>query len=162
MQKSGFLFRAWYYFRLGYGTYLTFVLGIGTTLVTVYYLAINNISVLKNLFPQFYIFATFGFVTGVPLSCILGWFHVKGSGIFKSEQDITMEANPYNYRIPPGYWQECFVPLYLELMNGMEKMLDKQQLLTEEEKKEITLLKEKLRKLENGGYVGTPRTKAMV
>lgn len=44
-----FLFRCWYYFRIGYSTYLTFLLGFATTLVTVYYLAINNIPALKPI-----------------------------------------------------------------------------------------------------------------
>ena len=36
------IYRAWYYFRLGYSTYLTFILGYVSTLVTVCYLAIKN------------------------------------------------------------------------------------------------------------------------
>ena len=160
MQKSNFLFRAWYYFRIGYGTYLTFVLGIVTTLVTVYYLAINNIPFLQSVFPAFWIFSVISLIVGIPSAVILGWFHVKGSAIFKSEQDITMEANPYNYKIPPGFWQEAFAPLYLELLKGMAKMLDKQNLLTNEEQEQIKQLEKKLETLIQGGYVGTPKTKA--
>jgi hypothetical protein len=160
MQKSNFLFRVWYYFRIGYGTYLTFILGIGSTLITVYYLAINNIALLKELFPQFWFFSVISLVLGIPVACILGWFHVKGSSIFKSEQDINAEANPYNYKIPPGYWQEAFVPLYLELLKGMARMLNKQALLTVEEQEHIKQLEQKLESLIEGGYIGTPRTKA--
>jgi len=160
MQKSNFLFRVWYYFRMGYGTYLTFVLGIVTTLVTVYYLAINNIPFLQSVFPAFWVFSVISLIVGIPSAVMLGWFHVKGSAIFKSEQDITMEANPYNYKIPPGFWQEAFVPLYLELLKGMAKMLDKQKLLTKGEQEQIEQLEKKLETLIEGGYVGTPKTKA--
>jgi hypothetical protein len=160
MQKSNFLFRLWYYFRVGYGTYLTFVLGVVTTLVTVYYLAINNIPALKSVFPAFWIFSVISLIIGIPVSCGLGWFHVKGSAIWKSEQDITMEANPYNYKIPPGYWQDAFTPLYLELLKGMAKMLDKQKLLTADEQAQIEQLERKLETLIQGGYLGTPKTKA--
>ncbi len=160
MQKSNFLFRIWYYFRIGYGPYLTFILGIATTLVTVYYLAINNIPFLQSIFPAFWVFSLISLIVGIPAACILGWFHIKGSAIFKSEQDITMEANPYNYKIPPGFWQEAFAPLYLELLKGMAKMLEKQALLTGEEREQIKQLEKKLETLIEGGCIGTPRTKA--
>jgi len=52
-----FVFRMWYYFRLGYTTHLTFLLGFATALITVYYLAITNIQVLLNVFPHFFWFA---------------------------------------------------------------------------------------------------------
>ena len=39
-------------------------------------------------------------------------------------------------------------------------MLDKQKLLTEEEHEQIKQLEKKLETLIEGGYVGTPKTKA--
>ena len=88
----------WYYFRVGYSTYLSFLLGFATTLVTVYYLAITNIPVLEALFPHFGIFAVIALIVGVPTACIIGWFHLKGSSLWKSEIDIGVEANPYLYK----------------------------------------------------------------
>jgi hypothetical protein len=126
----------------------------------VYYLAINNIPFLQSIFPAFWVFSLISLIVGIPAACILGWFHIKGSAIFKSEQDITMEANPYNYKIPPGFWQEAFAPLYLELLKGMAKMLEKQALLTGEEREQIKQLEKKLETLIEGGCIGTPRTKA--
>jgi hypothetical protein len=160
MKKTNFIFRVWFYFRMGYGTYLTFILGIGSTLVTVYYLAINNITFLQSVFPAFWIFSVISLVVGIPAAVILGWYHVKGSGIFMSEQDITVEANPYNYKVPPGFWQEAFTPVYLELLKGMAKMLDKQGLLNAEEQEQIKQLENKLETLIQGGFIGTPKTKA--
>ena len=49
--------RAWYYFRLGYSTYLTFLLGYVSTLITVYYLAIKNMADLLSIFPHSALFA---------------------------------------------------------------------------------------------------------
>jgi len=145
---------------MGYGTYLTFILGVVSTLVTVYYLAIESIPFLQSFFPAFWIFSVISLVIGIPSAVILGWYHVKGSGIFMSEQDITVEANPYNYKVPPGFWQEAFTPVYLELLKGMAKMLEKQGLLTAEEQEQIKQLETKLETLIQGGFVGTPRTKA--
>jgi len=73
------LFRAWYYFRVGYSTYLTFLLGFVSTIITVYYLAINNISFLKVVFPSFWIFSILAITVGVPLAIFSGYFHVKRS-----------------------------------------------------------------------------------
>jgi hypothetical protein len=42
----------------------------------------------------------------------------------------------------------------------MAKMLDKQKLLTKGEQKQIEQLEKKLETLIQGGYVGTPKTKA--
>jgi hypothetical protein len=72
MAKLGFLARLWFYFRTGYSTYLTFLLGYMSTLITVYYLAIKNIPELLDLFPRFVPFAVLSTVIGAPLSIIVG------------------------------------------------------------------------------------------
>mgnify|MGYP006269730255 CR=1 FL=1 len=159
MSVSGFVYRMWYYFRIGYGTYLTFLLGFATTLVTVYYLAIKNIPDLLEVFPRFVPFAVLSVVVGVPLSVAIGWYHMKGTAIWQSELDITAEANPYLYKMYPGYWREVFTPVYLEVLKSMEKMLEKQGMLTDDDKKRLDDLEQKLRTLIEGGYVGTPKTR---
>lgn len=78
MKLSNFVFRMWFYFRMGYGTYLTFLLGFLTTLITVYYLAINNSPILLDIFPRFWLFAAIATVIGIPIGVLLGWFHMKG------------------------------------------------------------------------------------
>jgi len=159
MQVSRFLYRMWFYFRVGYSTYLTFLLGFATTIVTVYYLAIQNIQFLLDVFPHFFPFAVLVIVVGVPLSCIIGWIHMKGSALWRSEIDINVEANPYLYKMYPGYWKEVFTPLYLELLHGMKTMLEKEKMLTKDDKERIESLEDKLRKLLEGGYVGSPRAR---
>jgi len=160
MKGSRFVFRMWYYFRVGYSTYLSFLLGFATTFVTVYYLAITNIPALQSVFPHFGFFALVALIVGVPTACLIGWFHMKGSALWKSEVDITAEANPYLYKMYPGYWQEAFTPLYLELLSGMKKILEKEGMLSEEERERIRDLEDKLETLIKGGYVGVPKTRA--
>ena len=160
MGGSRFVFRMWYYFRVGYSTYLSFLLGFATTIVTVYYLAITNIPALQAVFPHFGLFVIIGLLVGVPTSCLVGWFHMKGSSLWKSEVDITVEANPYLYKMYPGYWIEAFTPLYLELLGGVKKILEKEGMLSEEERRRIKDLEEKLEMLMKGGYVGVPKTRA--
>jgi hypothetical protein len=111
--KITFVGRLWYYFRIGYSTYLTFLLGYVSTLVTVYYLAIKNIPTLLDLFPRFVPFAILATAIGVPLSVGIGSVHLKRSPAYSSEIDIGMEANPYNYSSHPATARKswCLWPL---------------------------------------------------
>ncbi len=150
-------YRAWYYFRIGYATYLTFLLGFVSTMITVYYLAVKNIQSILQIFPNFGPFAVISTLIGVPLSIATGWIHLKRSKLYSSELDVGVEANPYNYKMQPGYWKEVFTPLYLELLVQSERMLEAQGLLSETDRGRMEDLQKKLRTLIEGGYIGTPR-----
>jgi hypothetical protein len=147
----------WYYFRVGYSTYLTFLLGYASTLVTLYYLAIKNMPALLDIFPNFLPFAILSTLVGAPVSVLVGWIHFKRSPLFSSEADIATEANPYYFKVPPGYWQEVIMPFYLESLNLMKRLLEAQQLLPEEDRARIKHLEQLLDVLIRGGYVGNPR-----
>jgi len=153
--------RGWFYFRMGYSTYLTFLVGYISTLITVYYLAIKNSPELLQLFPRFVPFSILSTAIGIPLSVGLGWMHYKRTPAFTSEQDIQVEANPYYFKFPPGYTLEVYGPLYLEVLTLLKKMSATQQLLDELDKKRIEELERKLDVLNKGGYVGTPRRSKM-
>jgi hypothetical protein len=153
------LFRAWYYFRLGYSTYLTFLLGYVSTLITVYYLAIKNIPSLLDIFPKFVPFAILATLIGAPLSIWIGWLHLKRSGAYSSEQDIAVEANPYQYKIPPGISVEVSYPAALIQLRILRRLAETNGLLSDSEKKELGELEKKYLVLISGGYVGTPRAR---
>jgi hypothetical protein len=153
-----FVARMWYYFRMGYSTYLTFLLGYVSTLITVYYLAIKNLPDLLNAFPHFQTFALLATIVGVPLSVVIGWLHLKRSSAWSSEVDIGVEANPYYYKLIPGK-EEVFAPLYLELLVQMKRLANAQSSLSQEEISRIEDLERKLKILIDGGYVGNPRRK---
>jgi hypothetical protein len=155
----GFAARLWYYFRLGYSTYLTFLLGYLSTLVTVYYLAIKNIPSLLELFPKFVPFAVLATVIGVPLSVGIGWAHLKRSPAFSSEQDIAVESNPYYYKLPPGYNKDVYAPLSLEMLSLLSRLLQSEKLLDENDRARIEDLQRNMRILIEGGLVGRPRTR---
>jgi hypothetical protein len=151
--------RSWYYFRMGYSTYLTFLLGYVSTFVTLYYLAIKNIPELLNIFPRFLTFALVGTIVGVPLSVVVGWLHLKRSSAWTAEVDISTEANPYNYKLPPGFWREALAPTFLELLKQNRRILASNKLLSPEDEHTISELEHKLSVLVSGGYVGRPRRK---
>ncbi len=122
-----------------------------------YYLAIKNLPDLLNLFPHFGPFAILATVIGGPLSVIIGWLHLKRSAAFSAEVDIGVEANPFYYKLFPGYAREVQYPLYLELLLQMKRLMEVQRALTPEDKERIESLERKLRTLVSGGFVGAPR-----
>jgi len=149
-----FLSRAWFYFRLGYGAYLTFLLGAANTLTVLYYLLIRNVSELTIVFPQFWFFALIAVASGTPLAVIIGLIHMKRSPIYAAEADISVEANPYYYKLPPGYWKEVIIPSYLELMRHTRKLLENNGILTAEDEARYKELEDKMGVLIKGGRVG--------
>jgi len=142
----------WYYFRIGYGTYLTFLLGFLTTTVTVYYLAIRSAPLLEAAFPTFIPFFIAAVLVGVPVGVLAGWFHMKRSKFYASEQDISVESSPYYYKLPPGYAREVYAPMFMQILEILSRLAERNNLLTEKEMTEIEELKSKLKILREGGF----------
>jgi hypothetical protein len=157
MRGINFIARMWYYFRIGYSTYLTFLLGALNTLIVVWYLAAEQIPLVQSLFGHFVPFAVVTSLIGIPLSIAIGWGHLKGSPAYQSEADIGVEANPYYYKFPPGYTREVYGPVYLELLIELKRLLEKENLLNDDDRSRIQSLEGKLRLLNRGGMIGTPR-----
>jgi hypothetical protein len=68
---------------------------------------------------------------------------------------VGVEANPYNYRLPPGFWKEALVPVMLETLRLNIKLLNKES-LTQNELDSLKDLQRKMEVLISGGYVGKP------
>jgi len=86
--------RALYYIRQGYSlASLPFVfVGYASS---IYYLAIENIPFLHNVFPRF---STFLLIAGgtLPIFCgLIGYIYMKRSWLFREASKIQMESNPY-------------------------------------------------------------------
>ena len=92
-------FRGWYYFRTGWATYFAFIFAAVNSIVVTYYLAIDNIPVLKEIFPSMTQYLLIMIIIGIPLITISGYFYYKRTPQFKSETDIRFESNPYWNRI---------------------------------------------------------------
>jgi len=124
-------------------------------LTVTYFLAIENYPVLQAIFPTFghYIIIVIGI--GIPLLVSVGYFHYKRSQAYAAEAEINIEANPYWYKIPPGWNKEVVFPLYLNMINLMLKM-SKNEKLTPDEIEKMSNLQKSLSNLIDGGYVGKP------
>ena len=98
-----YLFKSLYYFRTGYGLYLGFALGLLTFSTTMYYLAIERVPLLKQLFPGFLEFTATLFVLVYTIGHTLGYIHYKKLPVYRMEQEVNVESNPYaNWKVTPN------------------------------------------------------------
>ena len=153
MLKKNLAFRAWYYFRQGWGTYFAFIVAAVNTMVTTYYLAIEKATDLKVIFPTFTIYALFWIAIGVPLLVSIGYIHLKKSPAYSSEVDVTVEANPYCFKLLPGWQKDTLFPMYLLMMNMFVKF-SKNEKLTDDEIVKLSELQKDIQTLIDGGYIG--------
>jgi len=149
-------FRGWFYYRTGYSTYIVLLVGLVNVLTTTYYLAINNIPSLSYIFPNFLTYILTIIVIGVPFTILVGYVHFKKSPSYSSEADITVEANPYYYKLPPGFWKEVFAPVYLEILLLCTKIA-KNEKISDDELKRIKKLEGMMNKLFQGESIGKRR-----
>ena len=96
--KEKLPFRAWFYFRQGYGLYFAFLLAGINTLTLTYFLAIENYPLLNAVFPSFTHYVVILVGIGVPVLITVGYLHYKRSPAYRSEAGIMQETNPYARR----------------------------------------------------------------
>ncbi len=102
LSRAATLSRLWYYFRIGYFTYLSFLLGGVNTLVLVWYVLLPQLPFLQSVFPRLALFAIAGVILGIPAGVLVGWLHLKRSPVFASEAELLTEANPYYRKLAPA------------------------------------------------------------
>ncbi len=146
--KKTLIFRAWFYFRTGWSLYFAFIFAAINTLVTTYYLAIERLPTLKELFPTFLYYVIFLATIAIPVLVVVGYTHYKKSGAYRSEADIGYEINPYFKRLLHN--TEIILPLYLKLSDSIVK-ISKDEKLSEKDIDEISKLQEKLSSYINSG-----------
>jgi len=148
-------FRAWFYLRMGYTIYWAFlIMGINTLTVT-YYLAIERAPFLQVIFPTFAHYAVILVIVAVPMLALTGFIHYKKIPGYKSEAEVTIEQNPYVYKLPPGYWLHVIMPFF-RLQSELLIKISNNEKLTEKELETMKELQEKMDYLLKGGYVGDP------
>jgi len=123
-------YRAWFYFRTGWATYLTFIFAAVNTLTVTYYLAIENIPILKAIFPTMMIYILIITSIGVPLVLLIGYVHFKRSAAFRAEADINVEANPHFKRFLIN--TEVLVNSVIQLNTMLLKISENQKLSDDE------------------------------
>ena len=92
-------FRAWYYFRNGWSMYFAFLFAATNTLVVTYYLAIEQVPLLKEIFPSFIYYVLAVVAIGIPLLVAIGYIHYKKTSAFSNEVAVNFESNPFQRRV---------------------------------------------------------------
>jgi len=146
-------FRIWYYFRQGYQMYFAFIFAGINTMVITYYLAIERAPFLKEIFPTFPVYAVVLILVGFPILIFAGYVHFKRIPAFKSQQEINVISNPFQYKLGPGWRKNVNMPYDLLMSKLMIKLLTNQK-ITDNETKEMQELQKKMGHLIKGGYVG--------
>jgi len=134
-------FRAWFYFRQGWTTYFAFIFAALNTMVVTYYLAIENIPVLKTVFPSFYAYLALTAALGIPLLIFVGYAHQKKTASYKTEADIYYESNPHALRSLIN--TEILLELNLKLNDKLIKIISDDK-LSEEDIEDLRKLQEKI------------------
>ena len=138
-ENSGF--RAWFYFRQGLTSYFAFIFAALNTMVVTYYLAIENIPVLKTIFPSFYAYLAITAALGIPLLIFVGYAHQKKTASYKTEADIYYESNPHALRSLIN--TEILLELNLKLNDKLIKIISDDK-LSEEEIEDLRKLQEEI------------------
>jgi hypothetical protein len=86
---------------------------------------------------------------------------MKRTGAFAADASVSIESNPYIYKVVPGKEQEVFLPLWVATVRGLVRVLERQQTMNADEKKELEGILDKANALLKGRYVGLPQRISM-
>ena len=87
------LYRWFRYFQDGFG-YISIPIAIVNFLTVFYYLLVSKVAFLQVIFPDFIIFTIAVIGVFFPLSAGVGWWHIKKSQMYESENILMTENNP--------------------------------------------------------------------
>ena len=141
MQIVKIMFRTWYYFRQGWGTYFAFIMAGINTLTITYYLAIEKYPLLLGIFPNFINYVVIVVLLAIPILAATGYIHFKKTNAYKAEADIGMEVDPYNRRLLLN--TEMMMPLFLQMSTLLTK-LAKNEKISDDESKDLQHLQDDL------------------
>ena len=134
-------FRLWVYFRIGWASYFAFIFAMVNTLVITYFLAIDHIPMLQEIFPSFTHYVMVGVIVGIPVLVGVGYIHFKISHSFKAESDIRVETNKHQFRIL--YNTEVILVVIFRLNSLLIKKMNGEK-IKNSELNEINELKKKI------------------
>ena len=110
--------------------YFAFIFAAINTLTVTYYLAIDKIPLLLNLFPTFSHYVGAAVLIGIPILIIIGYVHYKRSPAYKSEATIGVEVNPFVRRSLIN--SELNLELNLMILNILSKLSNQEKLNNDE------------------------------
>jgi len=148
------LFRAWFYFRTGYGLYLALPIGFASNAVILYKLGVADNKYLAPFFPSLTVFGIITLIAAAPVAILSGLYHMKRTGAFAADAAVQTESNPYVYRAVPGKEKEVMLPLMILTARGLAQVMDQLKTMTPEERSRFEEVLAKADMLLKGQSVG--------
>ena len=139
-------FRLWQYFRVGWATYFGFIFAAVNTIITTYYLAIDNISFLQQIFPTFGHYIISVILIGIPALIVVGYIHTKRTSAYREEVKIQTESNPHAIRNLEN--KELMLLVIYKINELLIKKVNKNK-FTEKEFQEMINLNQKIQEQNN-------------
>jgi uncharacterized membrane-anchored protein len=142
---------------MGWSTYFAFLFAAVNTLTVTYYLAIERLPVLKEIFPSFVIYVVIIVAIGIPILTLIGYIHYKKSVAFKTESEVYFESNPVFQRML--FNSEFNLSMNLELSKLIVKLLNNEKFSNEEIKNLSKMQKELSEHIKEQPYTKSQVTK---
>ena len=139
-------FRLWQYFRVGWATYFGFIFAALNTIITTYYLAIDNVSFLQQVFPTFGHYVISVILIGIPALIGVGYIHTKRTSAYREEAKIQVETNPHAIKNLEN--KELMLLVVYKINELLIKKINKNK-FTAKEFQEMNTLKQKIQDQNN-------------
>jgi hypothetical protein len=139
--------------RQFYSAYIALFVAISNWITIQYRLLLENIPILNNLFSNLWVFLIVATVVFTIIS-ILGGHYIHRKRQFRIEQAVATEENPYLYRAAPGKEKDLMIPVTIMQLDAIEAILESNNIMTEEKKKQIDSYRQELIKLSEGLSMG--------
>ena len=154
MRKAFWLLRllskAWFYFRIGNGTYLAFVISFIQFITVEYIFVIQRIPFLAPLHLAEFALLFLGSYGGTGI--LIGYGHMR-SQVF-TDAELSSPQSPYTYKmLPYGKEAKLNTPLGLEMLRLNREMARKLGVLTPELEKRLDRFEKMYETLLAGGEV---------
>src|ERR671919_881928 len=140
--------------RQFYSAYIALFIAISNWITIQYTLLLENIPIFNTLFSQLWVFLIVATIVFTLIS-ILGGHYIHRKRQFRLEQAVAIEENPYLYRSAPGKERDLMIPMTILHLEAIEAILNSNNSLTEEKKKQIEAFKQDLIKLSKGLSIGS-------
>ena len=139
--------------RQFYSAYIALFIAVSNWITIQYSLLLENIPIFNTLFSQIWVFLIVATVVFTVIS-ILGGHYIHRKRQFRLEQAVAIEENPYLYRSAPGKERDLMIPMGILQLEAIEAILNSNNSLTEEKKKQIEVFKQDLIRLSRGLSIG--------
>lgn len=139
--------------RQFYSAYIALFIAVSNWITIQYTLLLENIPIFNTLFSQLWVFLIVATVVFTVIS-ILGGHYIHRKRQFRLEQAVAIEENPYLYRSAPGKERDLMIPIGILQLEAIEAILNSNNSLTEEKKKQIEAFKQDLIRLSRGLSIG--------